>query len=291
MHTRDDDLLGRFSGVFESCSEGLDQRVASQRGDGGHVQNAANARPTAANGAFALETSGVSVERGDADQGGQLAMVDLAQFRQLGDERGGEHLADARGALQGVCELFPLIVGVDVIADLAIEFGDLFFERGDDGVDGVQSGLAGGGASAVDLFGPALDELPAAGDQGGEFALDLQAFFKEPGRGELSETRQQMGVDGVCFGQDAQALGEVADVAGIDQSHRHVGFQQGFEQRPFESSGGLDDDACRRDRAELLQKSLDAVGIVGLSPGGLGIGASDVEELFGNIDAHAGSGG
>lgn len=286
MHTGDDNLLGRFTGAFETLAESLDQRIAPQRRNSRHVQNTANAGSATTNGAFAFEAARVAIERGDADKSRDLAMIDFAKFRQLSDQRRGEHLANTRRALQGACKLLPLIVGVDVVVDLAIQFGDLFVQRGDDRVDGTQSCLAGRGASAIDLFRSALDELPTASDQSGEFRLDLQAFFKQSWRSELPESCQQMSVDGVSLGQDAQAFGEVTHVAWIDQRHRQIRFQQSFEHGTFESSGGLDDDAGRLNVAEFFQQRLDACGIVGLSPGGLAVGASDVEELFGDVDAY-----
>ena len=288
MHTCDDDLFGRFAGFLKSRAESLDDGITSKSGDGGHVQDVANAAAASANGAFALEESRVAVERGDADQCGELAVVDFPQLGQLGDERGSEHLSDARRAFERLGKRFPLIVGVDEIVDPLIEFCDLLLERGDDRVKSASGGHADRGGFAVDLFGCALDELPAACDKRGEFALDFQAFFKQPRRSELPEACQKMSVDGVGLGQNAKAPGEVADVAGVDQSHRQVGFQKSVKQGAFESSCGLDDDAGRRDRAEFFQECLDAVVIVGPSPGVFAVGASDVEEVFGDVDTYGG---
>lgn len=63
-------------------------------------------------------------------------------------------------------------------------------------------------------------QLPAAGDQGVELRLILRAFFGQPRRGELGKLRQHPRINGVGFGQDAKANGQVTDLSGIDQRHR-----------------------------------------------------------------------
>ena len=226
------------------------------------------------------------VERGDANKRRDLAVVGSAEFRQLANKSRSQNNAGTRNALNQRFDMLSLVVGIDVVANLAVEFVDLFFRDADHRGQSLPSGLAGSSAKTVGLLGPALDQLPAAGEQSIEFNLQFRAFFQQPWRGQLGEACQNLRVDSVGFGKNAQAFGQVADLAGIDQSQRQIGVEQCGQELALDAAGGFDDDAGGSQIAEFSGQLLDACGIVGSSPDRGVVGASDVEKIFGDVDAH-----
>jgi len=61
-----------------------DDRVVTTGHQRGHVQNGANDAPAAAGEAFAAHRAAVTIDRSDADQGGDGLSADLAEFGQAG---------------------------------------------------------------------------------------------------------------------------------------------------------------------------------------------------------------
>ena len=170
------------------------------------------------------------------------APICAAQFVQVGQQGGAEHGADAGYGLQQLVDRVEVVVGVDQLSDLDVQFGDLLFEGFKHGIDGPQGGFADGPPAAVGLLGADVRQLPAAGDQGFEFDLVFRAFFGQAGRRPAGELDQHLGINGVGLGQNSQAFGEVANVGGIDPRHWQVGVQQRIQQWLFETTGGFEDD-------------------------------------------------
>ena len=64
-------------------------------GSGGHVEGFSHLCSSAPDGAFTLEFTTVSDERGQADQGGDLAPIKITEFGQVGDQAEGGLWPDA----------------------------------------------------------------------------------------------------------------------------------------------------------------------------------------------------
>ena len=79
----------------------------------------------------------------------------------------------------------------------------------------------------VGLGDAGLDELPASGDELVEFGLILRDFGDVPGLDVAAEPGDDLGVDGVGLGEDAQGLGVVADLAGVDDRDVVPGVDEG----------------------------------------------------------------
>ena len=154
----------------------------------------------------------VAVEGGDADQGRDLASVDLAQFGQLGEQGARELRSDAGHALQELVLRAP----VGTVLDAGLQFGlkslAFLLEPGDVRLDaGAQGGS--GGAQALALGDQHREQLPAPGEQ----------LTQVPGLGVgqrtqrhwdgLGEVGQDGGVERVGLGQPAAGAGEVAHLA------------------------------------------------------------------------------
>src|SRR5262245_10665682 len=92
-------------------------------------------------------------------------------------------------------------------------------------------------------------------------------------------------VNGVGLGQLSGALGEVADLAGVDDDGGQAGGEQGADGRLLVGTGRFEDDPLRRHGSHPGDELFDAGGCVGealVQSSGSGI---SVEEIFADIDA------
>src|SRR5579883_3617960 len=124
------DFLG-LAGGAQALVEGADDRIMSGGDERGHIQDSADARPSAPDDAPATQRPTFTIERGDADQGGDGFAVKLAQFGHLGEQgqRGG--WPDARDAAQQVLLLPPRGAGLDGLAQLPVQVAQILLQPGD----------------------------------------------------------------------------------------------------------------------------------------------------------------
>src|SRR5262249_46934901 len=94
-HDGDDDDLGFFVGGGEAFVEGFEGGTVTACAEGGHVEDVTDRHPTTIDAAVSLELSAVEIIWCKADEGGDLFAAHLPQFWQQGDEREGQHGADA----------------------------------------------------------------------------------------------------------------------------------------------------------------------------------------------------
>jgi len=95
----------------------LENRIASDSAEGGHVEDGPDAGSPAPDGAGSPHLAGVPVEGRYADKGGDLPAVELAQLRHLGDERSSQYGADAGDG----AEQFIVCAPGGALADQAVE--------------------------------------------------------------------------------------------------------------------------------------------------------------------------
>src|SRR6185312_12390427 len=119
----------------------------------------------AADGAFAFGGARVVGEGRYAGQCGDALAVGFAQLGQVGGQGSRDGGADAGDALQQSVEVLEVVVGVDDVADLLVQRGDLLVQGLDHRVDALECRLGEGGAAAVGLLGFGGGELAAAGHQ------------------------------------------------------------------------------------------------------------------------------
>ena len=94
-HDGDDDDLGFFVGGGEAFVEGFEGGTVTACAEGGHVEDVTDRHPTTIDAAVSLELAAVEVIGCEADEGGDLFAAHLPEFWQQGDEREGQHGADA----------------------------------------------------------------------------------------------------------------------------------------------------------------------------------------------------
>jgi len=129
-----------------------------------------------------------------------------------------------------------------------------------------------------------LKQLPPAGHQGVQIALVLRAFLGQTRGGPPRELGQDAGVDGVGLGEDAQALGQVPDAAGMDAGHGKARVEAVVEQRRFVAAGRLDDDQRGLQGRQVRQELPATGGRVVDVKNVLRAGGRQVEHVFGDID-------
>jgi Tn3 transposase DDE domain len=112
-HTRRECDLRRFPDRSQSLVERLEDGIVAHRRQGAHVQHGANVDPAPPDCACSPQGAAIVVERGDADQRGDLLAVQDPQLRNLCDQRPRKDGADARRALQNLVCSAPQRTGVD----------------------------------------------------------------------------------------------------------------------------------------------------------------------------------
>ncbi len=84
MHGGDAGDFAGCAGGTQALIEGANDGVVLAGDDGGHVEGGANGRAAAPGGARPRAGATIAIERGDADQGRELAMREVAEFRARG---------------------------------------------------------------------------------------------------------------------------------------------------------------------------------------------------------------
>ena len=118
-----------------------------------------------------------------------------------------------------------------------------------------------------------------------------QELFGFRGRGlrmrtyDLGEVSQVVGVDAIGLCQAAVGPGEVTNSFGVDDGHCELAGAQRSKGSLLVATGGFQDDQGRLVLEEKIGEFTDAFGVVGKSPGFLGVPEGQVEMVFGDIDA------
>lgn len=152
-HTGHDGHLSRFSCFAEALIEQLDSRVETDCGDRGHIEAVAYANTSSGDHSASSHGSAVTIERGHADEGGDLFPIDLAEFRQFGQERSGRGGADAGHGLEESILLQPYRAVFDLVVQLVVKVLDLSGEGVDDALDALGNRNGGCLRQPVLLFG------------------------------------------------------------------------------------------------------------------------------------------
>src|SRR5215831_2184201 len=131
-HDGDADDLGFFVGGGEAFVEGFEGGTVTACAEGGHVEDVTDWHPTTIDAAVSLEFASVEVIGCEADEGGDLFAAHLPEFWQQGDEREGQHGADAWHRGQQLIALSESHIGGNHLGQALVEEADI----------GLQSHLA-----------------------------------------------------------------------------------------------------------------------------------------------------
>ena len=276
-----------FAGGDQALVVGSDFGVVSGGHEGGHVQRRADRGAAAVGGAFAPHGAGVSVDRGDPDQCGDLTTRALAQFRQLSHERSCGLIADAGHALEQVDLLLPSGGVFDRLIEVVVEVFELSIEEVQHGLDAGVDRRGEGLLKTVGFGGTHRHELSSSSD----FFLQNKGIFvgqgPDVGLDGSRESGQEAGVEGVGFGQLADGACEVAGLSWVDHDDGQHGREHGRDGVSFVAAGGFEHDALGVDRLELMdQRGVSVRVVVESCDGAVGVGG-DVEMGFGDVDPDA----
>jgi len=116
--------------------------------------------------------------------------------------------------------------------------------------------------------------------------LDFRSRQRADDRGDdLTEAGQDGGIDGVGFGQDAECLGEVANLPSIDHDGGQRGSEQGTDSGLLIVARRLEDDAVGAESLRHFYEFGDPGRIVGEAAFVARWQGVEVEVVLANIDA------
>src|SRR5262249_49543136 len=95
-------LLAGFAGGSELAVVSGDDRIGAAGDQGGHVEGGAHGGAATGDGAAAAHGAAVAVDRSNADEGSDLAAVEMAELGQLGDQGAQRRFADPGHAGQEI---------------------------------------------------------------------------------------------------------------------------------------------------------------------------------------------
>lgn len=284
-HTGGEDDFEGFSLVFEEFCEMTNDRVAASCRQSGHIEGGANLFSATGDVGGTGLFSGFTVIGSQAGQGGDLVAVEPAQFGQVREEHGAGLGPDAGDALQEAVFVLEVFVGLDMVADEVVEFADLVIESFDHFADALTDLGMMDHLRTIDFLGMQIGELFSSGDQLGEgFGWGV---FRRPGYrvNHFAKAGQEVGVDGIGFGNRTEALGEFADLSGIGDNDVVSGLHEFGGEGFFVAAGGLHDDLCDGEALEGVEEV--AAALLGMEPGAVQMGraGSDLKRVLGDVYA------
>ena len=260
-HDGDDDDLGFLVGVGKTIGEGLESGIVSACAEGCHVEDITDRHPTAVDTAVSPELATVEVVWCETDEGGDLLAAHRPEFWQQGDEREGQHRADARHRGEQLIELSESSIGGNHLGQALVEEADIglqsdqaaFAEPPEHGIFEM---------SCLVLDGDMLvTQLSPHGDDLGE-PFDRVVPLHNPCRHDGNILRDQSRIEAIVLGQDAAGAGELTKLVGVDTSHRQSGREQGTDDTTLVTAARLKANCGDRERAQPFDQLGPAGGIV-----------------------------
>jgi hypothetical protein len=138
--------------------------------------------------------------------------------------------------------------------------------------------------AVVFLGGEHPDQLAAAVVDFLEFADVRVGQGADFGGDDFAEVSQDTGINGVGFGENAQALGKIADLASIDHDSGEPGTEQRSEGGFLVGAGRLKDDPFGLQLGRPSDELGDAFRIIGEAAWRCGGSGGRVEVLFANVN-------
>ena len=287
-HGGGDGDLGGLAAGDEARIEGADRGIAADGGEGRHVQGLADAGAAAEDHAPAAEGAAVAVDRGDTDEAGDLAPIEGAELGQLGEERAGRGLADARDRGEQVLGGAPGGAAAHGVVEIGLDLAQLLLQPGQVGVEPPDEPRVAELAAALALAADHLDQLAAAGDQLAERARRRVGHRPWFGPDRFGEAGDGLGIEPIGLGEPAGGAGEVPDLAGIDHGQRQLCGAERGGHRHLEAAGRFEHHQLWRDRRQALDQSGETGTIPADREGLAGWPQMHIEPVLGDVDPDEG---
>jgi hypothetical protein len=251
----------------------------------GHIQGTTNVFSATPDVGLAGVTPGAEIIRGNTDQGSNLLTVELAEFRQLGQQNSAGLRADAFNTLQDFVFLAEVVIGLNVLLDDFVEFSDLTVKGFEHSLDAFANSGMSNGFTPIQFLGAQVNELTAATDQIGQFVRFGAKLRFGLRLNDLSEAGKDACIDGVSLGEFADSACEVTDLAWRDDNDLEVRLEQSGDNGTFISAGCFKHDQCDTMQLKEIEEVVDARGRIGQRNADGGGTRGDVKCVFGNVDA------
>ena len=260
-HDGDDDDLGFLVGVGETIGEGPEGGIVSACAEGRHVEDITDRHPTTVDTAVSSELATIEVIWCETDEGGDLLAAHLPEFRQQGDEREGQHRADAWHRGQQLIELSESSIGGDHLGQALVEEADI-------GLQSDQAAFAEPPEHDIfEMAGLVLDgdmlvtQLSPHGDDLGE-PFNCVVPLHNSCRHDGDILRDQSCIEAIVLGQDAAGAGELTKLVRVDTSHRQSGREQGTDDATLVTAARLEANCGDCERAQPCDQLDPAGGVV-----------------------------
>jgi len=237
-------LLG-FAGRQQSLVERADHRIEPRGDDCCHIQGGPDTGAPSPDSATAPQGPAITIERGDADQCGNLFLREGAQFREIRQQRGGQDRTDARHTAQQRLLLSPDWTLANGLGQIGISLLQGPFKPRDMGAQILPDGGAGT-HQAVFFSCQHLDELLPARHQRGQGLSLLVGQRPQFWPNHFGEPSQHVSINGVGLGQLSGGFGKITYLARIDDDHRQPDQHQCTGQRQLHAARRFQDHQRRR---------------------------------------------
>src|SRR4030042_338609 len=192
----------------------------------GHIQGTTNCFSPTPDVGLPGVTPGAEIIRGNTDQGSNLLTVELAEFRQLGQQNSAGLRADAFNTLQDFVFLAEVVIELDMLLNDFVEFGDLAVEGSEHFLDAFSNPGMSNCLASIEFLGAQVNELAAATDKIGQF-VGFGADWRFRLRlKDLSKAGKHAGIDGVGLGEFADSTCEITDLAWRGDNDLEGGLQE-----------------------------------------------------------------
>ena len=194
-------------------------------------------------------------------------------------------VSNSGNGLEQRLSLAPNGRGLDGLADIPIELGELLFQEGDVAAKPPGQLLVHGLIAAVGLHVDHPDDLLPPAHELGEVAS--LRFRQRPDRWSdaFGKEGDHLGVERVGLRQPAHRSGEVADLARVDDAERQPGCGERCSDVCLVAASGFQDDEGNREAGEAARESFKPLRVPRNMEGLVQRPEMNVETVFGHVDA------
>ena len=195
----------------------------------------------------------IAIERGDADERGDRAPIEAAEFRQFRQQRARDGRADARHGPQQVLLDAPDRTLLNGAADLVVDVAHAPLEPANMIAQIARNGPVGGACSSRRRSAPSISSnCRRRATKAASAWVSASAIGRAGGWTRAPKSASTVGIDRVGLRRAAQRLGKRAHLARIDDRHRQPG--RGARRPPRSSyppvaSSTITSGRCARSRS------------------------------------------